>query len=587
MKTLPGVDVVIIGGGWTGLLMAKELGSRTSLKVIVLERGAPRGPQQYLTDMDELDYAIRLRMMQDASKETITLRHHPKQRALPVRQLGSFLPGTGVGGAGEHWQGWCPRFSPDSFEIRTRTIEKYGAKRLPEDCDISDWGITYQDLEPYYTRAEHLIGVSGKAGNLKGTLVSGGDPFDGPHSADYPNPPMKMPHLAEMFRTATTSLGLHPFPAPAATISQPYTNPDGVYRLGCVYCGYCERFGCMVGAKAQPTNTLLPVIEKQKNVTIRSRSIARRILCDNSARAQKAKGVSYADERGEEMFQPADLVILSSWTLNNTRLLLLSNIGTPYDPVTRQGTLGRRLTHQVSTGADGFFDKPLNRFMGAGASCLMLSDYDADNFNHEKLNFLRGGKLVALASGARPIANFGVVPQSVKSRWGSEWKKAAIHWYDRTGAVIFEGEHMSYTSNFMDLDPTYKDHLGDPLLRFTLNWQDNERNMSDFGNAKALEMLRAMGALETAADGRLQNYDCRSYQATHIQGGTTMGKSPEGSVLNPWLQHWGVSNLFVLGASSFPQNASGNPTLTVLAQTYRTADAIVNRYLKHPGALSG
>ena len=105
MKTLPRVDVVIIGGGWTGLLMAKELGARTSLNVLVLERGAPRDPQQYLTDMDELDYAIRLRMMQDASKETITLRHDPKQRALPVRNLGSFLPGTGVGGAGEHWQG--------------------------------------------------------------------------------------------------------------------------------------------------------------------------------------------------------------------------------------------------------------------------------------------------------------------------------------------------------------------------------------------------------------------------------------------------------------------------------------------------
>ena len=133
MKTLPRVDVVIIGGGWTGLLMAKELGSRTSLKVLVLERGAPREPHQYLTDMDELDYAIRLRMMQDASQETATLRHHPKQRALPVRQLGSFLPGTGVGGAGEHWQGWCPRFCPDTFEIRTRTIERYGAKRMPEE----------------------------------------------------------------------------------------------------------------------------------------------------------------------------------------------------------------------------------------------------------------------------------------------------------------------------------------------------------------------------------------------------------------------------------------------------------------------
>jgi gluconate 2-dehydrogenase alpha chain len=145
---------------------------------------------------------------------------------------------------------------------------------------------------------------------------------------------------------------------------------------------------------------------------------------------------------------------------------------------------------------------------------------------------------------------------------------------------------MSYTSNFMDLDPNYKDHLGDPLLRFTLNWQDNERNMNDFALAKCLDMLRVMGVAETTAPARLENYDCTRYQATHIQGGTTMGNSPEESVLNLWLQHWDVPNLFVLGASSFPQNASGNPTLTILAQTYRTADAIVERYLKRPGPIA-
>src|SRR5215471_15281132 len=129
--------------------------------------------------------------------------------------------------------------------------------------------------------------------------------------------------------------------------------------------------------------------------------------------------------------------------------------------------------------------------------------------------------------------------------------------------------------------------LRDPLLRFTLNWHDNERNMADFAAAKGLEMVRAMGAVETTASSGLQNYDGTRYQATHIQGGTIMGKSPDESVLNPWLQHWDVSNLFVLGASSFPQNASGNPTLTILAQTYRTADAIVERYLKKPGPMAG
>src|SRR5207253_2438732 len=99
MKTLPSVDVVIIGGGWTGLLMAKELGSRTALTVVVLERGGPRRTDDYSDDMDELDYTIRFRMMQDVSQETVTLRHDSSQRALPLRQHGSFLPGSGVGAA--------------------------------------------------------------------------------------------------------------------------------------------------------------------------------------------------------------------------------------------------------------------------------------------------------------------------------------------------------------------------------------------------------------------------------------------------------------------------------------------------------
>src|SRR5215471_6681737 len=179
MKSLPSVDVVIIGGGWTGLLMAKELGSRTTLSVVVLERGGSRKSGDYANSMDELDYAIRLHMMQDASLETITLRHTMTQQAFPLRQYASFLPGSGVGGAGEHWNGLCPRFLPDCFELLSRTVEKYGTKRLPEDHAIQDWGVTYADLEPHYTRAEQMLGVSGKAGNLRGKLIEGGNVFEG------------------------------------------------------------------------------------------------------------------------------------------------------------------------------------------------------------------------------------------------------------------------------------------------------------------------------------------------------------------------------------------------------------------------
>jgi gluconate 2-dehydrogenase alpha chain len=587
MKTLSPTDVVIVGGGWTGLLMAKQLGQRTALKIVLLERGIMRRTEGYADDMDELDYFIRLRMMQDTSRDTVTLRRNLQEAALPVRQLGCFLPGEGMGGAGEHWTAQFPRFQPDCFELYSKTIERYGSKRLPEDHAFQDWGVSYDELDPYYTRAEKLVSVSGKVGNLRGKRIEGGNIFSGSYSAEYPNPPLKVAYYPQLFANATTALGYHPYPVPAAMNSVPSTNPDGVTRPACMYCGFCTRFGCMIGAKAQPTNTLLPLVDHMSHVTIRTRAAVRRIVHDKDGKAGKITGVTYIDENGEEMFQPANLVILASWTFNNIRLLLLSGIGERYDPATGKGTLGRNLTHQVVfAGAYAFYDKPLNRFMGGAAAGIQIADFDGDVFDHSNLQFLRGGTIAASAYGTQPISGFGTVPQSVKSRWGAEWKREAVKWYDRSDGVICVAEHVPYKAHFYDLDPTYKDFAGDALLRLTIDWQENERETAKFMTAKAVEIAHAMGARDINAFPGYDRYDVRRYQSTHVQGGTIMAASPEHGVVNPYLQHWQVPNLFVLGGSTFPNQASANPTATILALTYRTADAIVERYLKNPGLLA-
>ncbi len=582
MKKLPPVDVAIVGGGWTGLTMAKELATRTALKILVLERGGPHKTQDYFDTMDELDYAVRLRMMQPIRDETVTLRHSPRDRALPIRQYGSFLPGTGVGGSGEHWSGISYRYYPDDFRRLSRIVEKYGRGRLPEDFAGRDWPITYEDLEPYYERAERLMGISGKAGNLLGRQIEGGNIFEGPRRSEYPTPPMKLPHLAALFHDATRSLGRHPFPLPAATTSVAYTNPDGIARAGCSFCGYCERFGCMIGAKAQPTNTLMPVLAHRNNFELRTGAWVTGVDVESG----HARGLRYFDSHGEEVFQPAELVFLASWTLNNTRLLLLSGIGQPYDPETGRGTVGRNLTHQVTIpAATVFFEKPLNGFMGAGSAGVAIGDFDV--LDHSNLDFVTGGALYTVCYGTRPIANFGVLPPSASgARWGSEWKKAGLHYYDRTGLVRFYGEHLAYRANYMDLDPIYKDVHGYPLLRLTLDWRDNERRMVDFMTARAVEIARVMGAVEILPFPGLKRYQATRYQGTHLQGGTIIGANETDSVVNMYLQHWRVFNLFVLGASAFPQNPSGNPTLTAVALTFRTADAVVQRYLKHPVQLA-
>ena len=530
---------MIIGGGWIGLLMAKELATRTPLQMVILERGAARHKEDYLGGMDELDYNVRFRLMQNYSLQTATLRYTPKDRALPIRQLGSFMPGQGTGGAGEHWGAVFPRFVPDVFTLLSSTTATLRRKEIAgRSFRAVDWkGITLATKSSRITRAP----ISWWSGFRARPAISKANSSRAAIPSRAGAVPKSIPRRRRRFPTTpqqpgTTllkSLGYHPYNNPAATLSTPYTNPDGVSRIGCQYCGFCDRFGCMIGAKSQPTNTpLLPLVEKQKAITLRNGCWVRKIVYEKpkGGGPGKATGVVYIDEKGEETFQPADIVFLGTWTVHNTRLLLLSGIGEPYDPNTGKGVVGRNLTHQVSfTAAQAFFDKPLNRFMGAAPAGLRMADFDGDAFDHSNVPFVRGGTIAGIGQGFQPIVGFGTVPPSVKARWGSDWKKAAVYWYDRVGAVGFAGEHIAYKDHFMDLDPTYKDHLGDPLIRRpstsgrTMNAKDEIRFPQP---SKGVELAKAMGAKEIAPSAPYGHYDPRRYQSTHVQGGTIMGKSP-------------------------------------------------------------
>ena len=223
------VDVVIVGLGWTGGILAKEL-TEAGLKVVALERGAPRSTRERYSlpnIRDELRYVVRHDLMQNTARDTITIRNNPQQEALPMRRLGSFLPGEGVGGAGVHWSGHTWRWTDMEFKIRSKYEERYGKKFIPDDMTIQDWGITYAELEPYYDKFEYTAAVSGKAGNIKGQIQPGGNPFEAPRAREYPLPPLTPILASEMFSEAARNAGYHPFPRPSANASQPYTNPDG------------------------------------------------------------------------------------------------------------------------------------------------------------------------------------------------------------------------------------------------------------------------------------------------------------------------------------------------------------------------
>ncbi|MGE5477939.1 MAG: GMC family oxidoreductase [Bacteroidales bacterium] len=578
------VDAVIVGFGWTGAIFAKEL-TDSGLSVVALERGGRRDTDPDFQPgriHDELAYAVRHHLMQDVSRETITFRNTPDQVALPMRQLGSFLPGEGVGGAGVHWNGQTWRFLPSDFRLRSHVTERYGAAVVPDDMSIQDWPVSYDELEKHYDRFERLCGTSGKAGNLRGQTIAGGNPFEGPRSSDYPTPPQKATLAQLMFAQASQGLGYHPFPQPSSNLSQPYTNIYGVAMGACLYCGFCERFGCEVNAKASPQASILPVLAKQPRFELRTRAQVLKVNLDSSRR--RATGVTYADALGREVEQPADMVVLAAYGMNNVHLMLLSGIGEPYDPGRGRGVVGRNYAYQIMSGIGLFFeDKAFNPFMGSGALGTVIDDFNGDNFDHSGLGFISGGYIITAQTGARPIQSQSV-PEGTP-RWGSGWKQAVGHWYGRQMGIGTHGAVMSHRANYLDLDPTYKDAWGRPLLRLTFDYHDNDVRMSDHLTGVAEKIGRAMNPTHLTISKPKVPYSIVPYQTTHNTGGAIMGDDPRTSAVNRFLQSWDVPNVFVLGASAFPQNAGYNPTGTVGALTYWSVEAIKRAYLPSPGPM--
>ncbi|ARP86715.1 GMC family oxidoreductase [Bordetella genomosp. 9] len=581
------VDVVLVGFGWTGAIMGQEL-TEAGLNVLALERGAMRDTPtdaQYPKVIDELAYSVRGKLYQELAKETVTIRHGVNDVAVPYRQNGSFLLGNGVGGAGFHWNGMHYRVLPEELQLRTRYEERYGKNFIPEDMTIQDFGVTYDELEPFFTQFEYVCGTSGKAGNLQGKIVEGGNPHEGARSKEYPLPPLTNTYGAQLFEKAAREVGFNPYPAPADNASQPYTNPYGV-RLGpCNFCGFCENYGCYMYSKASPQTTILPVLLKKPNFELRTHSQVLRVNLDSTGK--KATGVTYVDAQGREVEQPADLVILTAYQMHNVRLLLLSGIGKPYDPATGEGVVGKNYAYQMNGAVNVLLPKgtQLNPFVGTGAGGVSMDDLNGDQFDHGPLGFIGGASIRHIRYGGRPINQTPVLPGV--PRWGSAWKAGVQDAYQRYMSIGMSGSVMSYRDAYLSLDPTYKDAYGQPLLRMTFDWHDNEFDMIAYMGKRMEEVAKAMNPDKyfVAVRKKGTHYDTRVYQSTHNTGGAIMGSNPKESVVNKYLQSWDVPNVFVMGACVFPQNMGYNPTGLVGGLAYWAAHHIREQYLKNPGPL--
>jgi gluconate 2-dehydrogenase alpha chain len=566
-------DVVIVGAGAAGGILAAELG-KAGMKVIGLERG-PRLSTADFQPQDELRYFQRQDLRPNMKRDPVTWRPNANARATVVGGLNN---GNQAGGGTVHYGAVSWRFHEDDFRVRSQTIERYGASAIPEDSSVTDWPLSYADLEPFYDRAEYEIGVSGKAGNLQGRKIDGGNVFEAPRHRDYPLPALQVDQSGANMEEAARKLGYHPFSTPRAILSEPYNG-----RPACTYCGFCQAFGCHVGAKSSILVTKLPEADATGNFKLITSATVHRVNSDNSGRAT---GVAYYGPDGSDNTIEAEIVILAPFIYDNVRLLLLSKTEKfPNGLANSSGHVGKHLMAHIGARAFAAFDdRHVNIYMGPSAQKHTIDDFNADNFDHGGLGFIRGAQIssgpASLEGG--PIGTaMAMNPPPGVPRWGANYRDFFAKYYTRHTAMTGQTENLPYADQTIDLDPNVRDVWGLPAPRLTYDWRrPNERARVEFMQKKLVELGRAMGAAHVWT-GPLGP----GSPGAHHQGGTRMGSDPKTSVVNRYGQSWDVPNLFILGSSTHPTMSGFNPTLTIQAVAFMSADAIVNRYRKNPGPL--
>jgi choline dehydrogenase-like flavoprotein len=535
-KTSDEVDFVIVGSGAAGGILAKEL-STNGFRVVVLEQGP------YLTEADFTHNEVKVfnqdLLTNHPKLQPTSVRKTPDEKASPKRAL---VYGRMVGGTSVHFTANFWRFHEIDFIERSKIGPIAGTT-------FADWPITYADLEPYYTKVDWEIGVSGLAGS---------SPFDPPRSKPYPMPPLPTKCSGVIFEQAARKLGWHPFPAPMAILSQ--ARPG---RSACINCGFCLGFGCEVGAKSSSLATAIRAAEKTGRCEIRPNSYVHRIELDANGRAT---GAVYFDEQRNVHLQKAKAVIVSANGAETPRLLLLSaNKQFPDGLANSSGLVGKNLMFNSAAISLAVFDHPLNDYKGFAVSRVFHDFYELDP---QKVGFYGGGGLDARFDATPVSFAMGGLPPGTP-RWGKGFKDALAHNFTRTMEIFCHGTSLPVETNSFSLDPDLKDAWGLPALRLTYKDHPDDLKLAHWLNDRALELLEAAGAQKKWS----QPIEEQQF-GVHLLGTCRMGNDPKTSVINSDHRTHDVKNLFLCDGSSLVTSGRGQPTMTIEALAFRAADRI-------------
>jgi choline dehydrogenase-like flavoprotein len=530
------VDFAIVGSGAAGGVLAREL-AQSGFDVVVLEQG----PRLTAADFrhDELDYWFNNALLNSLADSPQSFRRTPDDTARPVHDVPSALYARMVGGSSNHFTANYWRFHEIDFKERSRLGSIRGTA-------FDDWPIDYAELEPYYTKAEWAIGVSG---------LADASPFDPPRSKPYPMPPLPVKSSGVLLERGARKLGLHPFPAPMAITSQPYRG-----RPACAHCGFCIGYGCEMLAKSSTLYTMIPEAEATGRCEVRPLSYVFRIDMDGRGRAT---GVSYFDRDRREQRQKARVVVLAANGAESARLLLMSANGRfPDGLANSSGTVGRHLMFNVYSEVHALFEHPLNEYKSVQVTRVVHDFYDSD----PKRGFYGGGGFDGRI-GPAPLAWAMWAPPRDRS-WGAPFK-SLLEAMPRAMVVATHSTSLPQVDNSVSLDPTMKDAWGLPALRVTYRDHPDDLATARFLQDRSVEVMQAADALEVwkgpVAEGTV---------SPHLLGTCRMGDDPATSVVDRYHRAHDIRNLFICDGSSFVTSGRGQPTLTIQALAFRAAHHI-------------
>jgi gluconate 2-dehydrogenase alpha chain len=559
-------EAIVVGLGAAGGIIAEQL-TRAGVRVVALDKGPLHSEDEFRFKHDEIRYYSRGSLVPQLSTDPITWRPDAHTRARLLPWASGFLgnseplhlpPSIGPGGGTLHWGGASWRHRESDFRMLSTITGRFGSDALPADSTMVDWPLTYADLEPYYDRVEWELGVSGEAGNLNGELQVGGNHLEAPRRRGYPMPPLRRAAADDRFKAACGRLGFHPFQQPAALASVPYKSLSG-----CAYCGFCHGYLCHVNAKQSSRVTSVAAALATGNLEIRPS--ARVFRVNRDATGRRITGVSYFQPDGTVREVEADLVVLACYALENSRLLLASQIN-------GNGQVGQHfMTHSFGW-CTGVLPEYSNPFMAPLVAASVVDDLNGELIPDNDDGVLWGSVITSIPGDLQPIEAAHNLPPDLP-RWGKAFKDWFADNYRRLFGVHNQVPSLPSRRFYCDLDPDVRDAFGQPALRITHDWADHDIAALRFFEKIKRSIGEEMGVRQFWSEPSPPAY----HLSTHEVGTHRMGEDPDTSVVDVFGESHECGGLYVVGGGQFPTLSGYNPTETIQALAYLSADHILGR----------